>query len=85
MGRLRISRSSGVAISVAIVGDTKQCRFWATCLERVTKVLMSDTQRRWPAGLGFFNNPIGEPELLKKGVVFGFFWMAVQFQARPLR
>ncbi len=32
-------RSSDVAISVGVVGDTQECRFWATYTARVTKLL----------------------------------------------
>jgi len=32
-------RSSGVVISAWIVGDTQECRFWATYTALVTKLL----------------------------------------------
>ncbi|EPJ2812880.1 hypothetical protein ACTHGN_006033, partial [Pseudomonas putida] len=32
-------RSSGVVISTRVVGDTQECRFWATYTARVTKLL----------------------------------------------
>lgn len=32
-------RSSGVVISVGVVGDTQECRFWASYTARVTKLL----------------------------------------------
>jgi len=44
MGRLCIYRSSGVVISVGIVGDTQECRFWETYTARVTKVLNGYTK-----------------------------------------
>lgn len=32
-------RSSGVVISVGVVGDTQECRFWASYTAHVTKLL----------------------------------------------
>ncbi len=37
-------QSSAVAISAGIVGDTQECRFWATKAARVTKLLSRYTQ-----------------------------------------